>query len=86
MSEATKATKQRVKKLNYLLTSLKKGERFEVTRLTIVKKLCDDLDGARAFAFHMASWALEKYKPKSEDKYFVSYETTKANGKSSLKH
>ncbi|MFK7827906.1 MAG: hypothetical protein AB8G05_27405 [Oligoflexales bacterium] len=85
MSEVMKATKQRLIKLNNLLTSLKKGERFEITRLTMVKKMCNDLDDARAFAFHMASWAKEKYKPKSNDEYFALMERAMKQLKKTLR-
>jgi hypothetical protein len=45
---------KKVKKLSEIAEALRQGNKFDVTRLTTIKSLCEDTDAAAAFALFLA--------------------------------
>lgn len=50
----------RISRLTQIADELKNGKSFPITRLTTIKKLCEDVTAAREFALHIAKRAQEK--------------------------
>ncbi len=52
-----KAILARVRRLAELVSALRRGENFSITRLTVLKSLCEDEQDAEAFLLHLARQA-----------------------------
>ena len=65
--QAPKAVAAKLRRLALLAQELRDGKRFEITRLTALKSLCEDPTAAGQFALHLAerakSNAKKRYKP-----------------------
>ena len=49
-----KAQQQKVRKLQQLVDDLERGENFNITRLVVIKSLCQDVKTAARFTLHLA--------------------------------
>jgi hypothetical protein len=49
-----KAQQQKARKLQRLVDDLERGENFNVTRLVVIKSLCQDVKTATRFTLHLA--------------------------------
>src|SRR5574341_1976800 len=66
-----KAQQQKVRKLQQLVDDLERGENFNVTRLVVIKSLCQDVKTAARFTLHLARLGQERWDWSSEGKYCV---------------
>ena len=57
MTKIDKNIKARIKKLNDLAVDLRDGNQFNITRLTIIKKICKNKDGFDRFSLHLSEVA-----------------------------
>jgi hypothetical protein len=58
----SKATISRIHKLAEIAQELREGERFEITRLTRIKALCEEPQAAADFAMYIARLTWDKMK------------------------
>ena len=54
------STANRIRKLASIPAALRQGQRFQVTRLTVLKTLFQNPEDAQAFVFQLAQWAAEQ--------------------------
>jgi len=54
-----KATASRIGKLAEIAQELREGERFEITRLTRIKALCEEPQAAADFTIYIAAMQLD---------------------------
>jgi hypothetical protein len=69
-----KAQQQKVRKLQQLVDDLERGENFNVTRLVVIKSLCQDVKTAARFTLHLARLGQERWDWASERKYYSAAE------------
>ena len=63
-------TTKQVRKLDAIIQAIRDNERVLITRLTVVKKLCEDRNAASAFALFLARKAQERLREKkTKDRY-----------------
>lgn len=55
-----KAQQQKARKLQQLVDDLERGENFNITRLVVIKSLCQDVKTAARFTLHLARLAKER--------------------------
>ncbi len=55
---------KQVRKLDEIVEAIRRKERVEITRLTVVKKLCEDPKAAEAFALFLARKAQVRLRKK----------------------
>jgi hypothetical protein len=61
---------KKVKKLSEIAEALRQGNKFDVTRLTIIKSLCAEPEAARAFALFLAQRIQKKMRQRKHPKRF----------------
>jgi hypothetical protein len=61
---------RQVRKLEEIVESIRRNERVEVTRLTVVKKLCEDPDAAGAFAMFLSRKSQARLREKPGQKRY----------------
>ncbi len=69
-----KAQQQKVRKLQQLVDDLERGENFNITRLVVIKSLCQDVKTATRFTLHLARLGQERWDWSSEGKYYPAAE------------
>jgi len=57
-----KAQQQKARKLQQLVDDLERGENFNITRLVVIKSLCQDVKTAARFTLHLARLAQERWR------------------------
>ncbi len=69
-----KEQQQKARKLQQLVDDLERGENFNITRLVVIKSLCQDAKTAGRFTLHLARLALKRRDWDSERKYYSAAE------------
>jgi len=69
-----KAQQQKARKLQQLVDDLERGENFNVTRLIVIKSLCQDVKTAARFTLHLARLAQKRRDWDSERKFYSAAE------------
>jgi hypothetical protein len=69
-----KAQQQKVRKLQQLVDDLERGENFHVTRLVVIKSLCQDAKTAARFTLHLARLGQKRWDWGSDQKYYPAAE------------
>jgi len=69
-----KAQQQKARKLQRLVDDLERGENFNVTRLVVIKSLCQDVKTATRFTLHLARLAQKRWDWDGERKYYSAAE------------
>ena len=62
---------KQVGKLEEIIEAIRRRERVEITRLTVVKKLCEDHEAARAFALFLARKAQVRLREKKGERRYL---------------
>ena len=62
---------KQVQKLEEIIEAIRRRERVEITRLTVVKKLCEDHEAARAFALFLARKAQVRLREKKGERRYL---------------
>ena len=63
---------KQVRKLDEIIEAIRRKERVDITRLTVVKKLCEDHEAARAFALFFARKALARLREKKGERRYLT--------------
>ncbi len=63
---------KQVRKLDEIIEAIRRKERVDITRLTVVKKLCEDHEAARAFALFIARRALVRLREKKGERRYLT--------------
>jgi hypothetical protein len=69
-----KAQQQKVRKLQQMADDLERGESFNITRLVVIKSLCQDVKTAARFTLHLARLAQERRDWGSERQFYSAAE------------
>jgi hypothetical protein len=69
-----KTQQQKARKLQQLVDDLERGVNFNITRLVVIKSLCQDMKTAARFTLHLARLAQKRWDWDSERKYFSAAE------------
>jgi hypothetical protein len=69
-----KAQQQKARKLQQLVDDLERGENFNITRLVVIKSLCQDVKIAARFTLHLARLARKRWDWDSDRKYYSAAE------------
>ena len=69
-----RAQQQKVRKLQQLVDDLERGENFNITRLVVIKSLCQDVKTAAHFTLHLARLGQKRWDWDSERKYYSAAE------------
>jgi len=69
-----KAQQQKARKLQQLVDDLERGENFNITRLVVIKSLCQDVKTAARFTLHLARLGQDRWDWGSDRKYYPAAE------------